>query len=134
MDHLRPLRPHDERRLLDRIVPDGDNQVGAVHRLVDIVALGQRRSAHVELGATGDGALAHLGREKRDAGSAHEAAEACGAARTRCGGAEHDQRPLRLEDHGGRAVQRLAMGDGHLDGMGRHHGDRVDLFASDILR
>ena len=51
VDHLRPVRPHDERRLLDRVVADRDDQVGLVDRLVDVVALGQRGRAHVEVGA-----------------------------------------------------------------------------------
>jgi hypothetical protein len=33
VDHLRTLRAHDERRLLDRIVTDGDDQIGAIDRL-----------------------------------------------------------------------------------------------------
>ena len=32
MDHLRPALAHDEGRLLDRVVADGDDQVGPVHR------------------------------------------------------------------------------------------------------
>ena len=75
MDHLRPLRAHDEGRLLDRVVADGDDQVGAVDRLVDVVALREGGGAHVELRAAGDRALAHLRVEERDPGAPHEAAE-----------------------------------------------------------
>ena len=49
VDHLRPVRAHEERRLLDRVVADRDDQVGPVDRLVHIVPLGERRRAHVEV-------------------------------------------------------------------------------------
>ena len=39
MDHLGPVRAHDERRLLDRVVADREDQIGLVDRLVDIVPL-----------------------------------------------------------------------------------------------
>ena len=70
MDHLRPLRAHDEGRLLDRVVPDGDDEVGLVDRLVDVVPLREGGGADVELRAAGDRALAHLRREERNLGCA----------------------------------------------------------------
>ena len=76
MDHPRPVRPHDEGRLLDRVVADADDQVGPVDRLMHVVALGQRRRAHVELGAARDRALAHLRVKERNADAAHEVAKA----------------------------------------------------------
>ena len=47
MDHLRAFRAHDEGRLLDRIVPNGDDQVGAVDGFMNIVALAERGRAHI---------------------------------------------------------------------------------------
>ena len=37
VDHLRTFRTHDEWRLLDRIVADGDYQVGPINGFVNIV-------------------------------------------------------------------------------------------------
>ena len=107
MDHLRPFVAHDEGRLLDRVVADGDDEVGALDRLVHVVALGERRGAHVELGAAGHGALAHLRREVGNAGAQHELGEVRGRARPRGRGPEHHQRTLRLHDHLGRAIERV---------------------------
>ena len=70
MDHLRPALAHDEGRLLDRVVADGDDQVGPVDRPVHVVALGERGGAHVEVGPARDGALAHLRVEERHAACA----------------------------------------------------------------
>ena len=84
MDHLRPLRAHDEGRLLDRVVADRDDQVGAVDRLVDVVALAERGRSHVKLAAAGNRPLAHLRVEERDLRAADEAADSppcCAAAR-----------------------------------------------------
>ena len=47
VDHLRALRAHDEGRLLDGVVADGNDQVGAVDRLVHVVAFAERGRAHV---------------------------------------------------------------------------------------
>jgi hypothetical protein len=60
-------------RLLDRVVADGQDQVGLVDRLVHVVAVGQRGRSHPQLGSafggaqTGDRSLAHLGVEERNA-------------------------------------------------------------------
>ena len=75
VDHLRPALAHDEGRLLDRVVANGDDQVGLVDRLVHVVALGERGRAHVEVGPARHRALAHLGGEERDARAEHEAGE-----------------------------------------------------------
>ena len=42
VDHLRARGPHDERRLLDGVVANSEDEVGAVDRLVNIVALAER--------------------------------------------------------------------------------------------
>src|ERR1700754_5316431 len=69
MDHLRALRAHDEGRLLDRVVTDGDDQVGTIDGLMNIVALAERSRAHVKVAAAGDRALAHLRGEERNFGT-----------------------------------------------------------------
>ena len=56
------------------VVADRDDQVGAVHPFsCMVVARRKRGGAHVEVRAAGDGALAHLRIEERDAGALHEA-------------------------------------------------------------
>ena len=54
VDHLRPVRAHDEGRLLDGVVADRDDQVGLIDRLMDVVALAERGRAHVEIAAAGN--------------------------------------------------------------------------------
>ncbi len=134
MDHLRAFRAHDEGRLLDRIVTDRDDQVGAIDGLMDVVALAQRSRSHVKLAAAGDRSLAHLRREEWNLGTPDEAADPRGAARTRCRGAEHNQRPFGLEDHFGGAIQRRPMSHGNFDRVLRYHRDRLGFFARDIFR
>ncbi|KAG1086518.1 hypothetical protein G6F40_013929 [Rhizopus arrhizus] len=72
MDHGRAARAHHERRLFSDLVADGDDHVGLVDRHVHVVALGQRRGAHVQARATGNRTLAHLRGEERNAGTQHE--------------------------------------------------------------
>jgi hypothetical protein len=72
MQDPRSALAHQERRFFHRIVADRDDQVGAVNRLVNMVPLGERGSAHVEPGSAGDGALAHLRIEERDLQAPHE--------------------------------------------------------------
>jgi len=72
MDHGRATRAHHERRLFGHLVADGDDHVGLVDRHVHVVALGQRRGAHVQARAPGDRTLAHLRGEERNAGAQHE--------------------------------------------------------------
>ena len=66
MQHRRSVRPHEEGRFLDGVVTDGNDQIGAINRVVDIVAFRQCSGPHVEPGHTRDGTLAHLRIEERD--------------------------------------------------------------------
>ena len=134
MDDLRALRAHDEGRLLDGVVPDGDDQVGAVNRLMHIIALAERGRAHVQIAAAGNGSFAHLGREIWNFRAAHEAADSCRAAWTRRGSAEHDQWPLGFQDHLGGTIERCAVCDRNLDRMLLDHRDIIGFFACDVLR
>ena len=134
---LRPAGAHDEGRLLDRVVADRDDQVGLVDRPVDIVPLRQGGRAHVEVGSAGDGALAHLGVEERQAGAAHEAGERLDEAGTVAAGADHDQRPLGRQDHLRRAIecQPDARPDGRSGGPGTIGAlGRIDFLGRDVLR
>ena len=133
VDHLGTLRAHDERRLLDRIVTDGDDQIGAIDGLMHVVTFAERGRAHIEVATAGHRSLPHLRREERNLRAADEPADACRAARPGRGGAEHDQWPLGLEDHFGGTVQRGTMRDRNFDRMLRHHRDVFSFFAGDVL-
>ena len=134
MDHLRPALAHEEGRLLDRVVADGDDQIGPVHRPVHVVALGERGGAHVEVGPARDRALAHLRVEERQLRALHERRELLGHARTACRRPEHDERVLGREDHLGRPVERRRVRDRHVDRVRGHERHRLDLLAGHVLR
>ena len=96
VDDRRTARAHQERRLLDRVVPDREDQVGPVDRLVDVVALGQRGGAQSQARrspATTPLPICVL--KKGIRGTAQELAQIRGQARPAGRGAEHDQRALR---------------------------------------
>src|SRR5215813_10891848 len=84
MQNDRALWPHDEGWLLDGIVADRDDQIGAVYCPMHIVPLRKRGSAHVEPGSTGDRTLAHLRVEERDLQALHEIGQSVSQVRTAC--------------------------------------------------
>ena len=90
MDHLRALRTHDEGRLFDGVVPDGNDQVGAIDGLMHIITLAECGRTHVQIAAARYGSLAHLRREEWNFCAADEPADPRRAARTGRGGAQHD--------------------------------------------
>ena len=133
MDHRRAVPAHEERRLLDGVVADRDDQIGPVDRPMHVVALRQRRRPHVEVGASRDGALAHLGVEERDARPAHEIRQRVDQPGAVAGGADHDQRALGRQDHVGGAVERGGVRHRPLDRMDRQ--DRgVGVLRRDVFR
>jgi hypothetical protein len=133
LDHLRPARPHQERRLLNGVVADRDDQVGAVDRLVHVVAFRQRRGAQIEIVAAGHGALAHLRVEKRDLGAADEFRQTGGQTRAAGSGAKHHQRAFRRQDHLGGTVERRRRCYRQLDRVRRHQRQVRRLLAGDVL-
>ena len=66
--------------------------------------------------------------------AADEPADAGRAARPGRGGAEHDQRALRCENHFSGAVERCAVGDGNFDRVPRDDRDGFGLFGRDVFR
>ena len=134
VDHLGTLRAHDERRFLDRIVTDGDDQIGAINGFMHVVTFAERSRPHIEVATPGYGSLPHLRREEWNLRAADEPSDTCRAPGPGRGGAEHDQWPLGLEDHFSGAVQRSTMCDRNFDRMLRHHRDVFRLFARDVLR
>ena len=133
VDHFGTPWPHQKRRLLDRVVSDGDDQVRAVDRLVHVVALGKGGRAHPAFGAAGDRALAHLGVEERDARATDELDQAGRQARPARRRSQHHQRPLGFQDHRGRPIECRRVRDGQVDGVRRHHRDIRRLLAGDVL-
>src|ERR1700750_590857 len=84
--------PHQEWRLFDRVVPDREDEIGALDRVVNVVALRQRRGAEIELRDAGHRALAHLGVEERDLRTADEMGQGVDEPRPVCPRAEHYRR------------------------------------------
>ena len=115
--------------------PIGDDQVGAVDRLVHVVALGQRGGAHLELGAAGAPSPLPIwvlknGMPVRRTNSVRPA----GQARPAGGGAEHHQRPLGRQDHLGGAVERGRRArPAARSGAAAPAARPVDLLAGDVL-
>src|SRR5205807_1689280 len=67
MDHLRTTGglAHQEGRLLHGVVADGDAQIRAIDRPMDIITFRKRCRAEVKVGAAGHGPLAHPGIAER---------------------------------------------------------------------
>ena len=81
---------HQERRLLHGVVSDRDDEIGALDRIMDIVALGQRRSAEIQLGIAGDRAFPHLRIEKGYLRLSNEIGQRVHQPRPVSRGANHD--------------------------------------------
>ncbi|OTP68736.1 hypothetical protein PAMC26577_32475 [Caballeronia sordidicola] len=125
MNDLGSVRAHDERWFFDRVMPDRQDQVGTVYCLVQVVTSAKRGSSHPEF--TGlimaDGrnsALAHLGVEKRDAGTSNELGQLTREPGTVARGAEHDQRTLGLRQHGRGPFDGSLLRNRELDRMQRN--------------
>ncbi len=134
MQDRRSSRPHEEGRLLHRVVADGDDEIRPIDRPMDIVALREGRGAHVEPRSAGDGALAHLRVEERDLDAPHERRQRLREARPARRRAQHDERPLGLEDQLGRPVQRPALSDRRIDRVGRDGRHVRPRLTGDVLR
>ena len=134
MQHPRSVRAHQEGWFFHRVVADRDDQIGALDRIMDIVALRKRGGAHIEARPAGDGAFAHLGVEEWDLQAPDEIRQGVGKARTARGRAQHDERALRAKDHFGRAVQRRARGYRQRDRVARHRRNLGRLICRDVLR
>ena len=131
-DPVLPAR-HQERRLLDRFVADGDDEIGAVDRLVDVIAFTQGRGADIIVRRAADGALAHLRIEKWDADAADEFGQRRRQLRAAGAGAEHQQRTFRGQDQLGRARDRLGRRYRQLRFMGRHQRDVAGFLGGDVF-
>ncbi len=134
MQNLRSARTHEEGRLLNRVVADRDDQVGAIDRVVNIVTLGKRGGAHVESGPARDCPFAHLRVEERDLQAIDEIRQRVSKARAACGRTQHHQRSLGLENQVGRSLQRRRMGDGQINRVRRHQRNRRSRASGDVLR
>ncbi len=133
MDHGRPTRAHHERRLLGDLVADGHDHVGLVDRHVHVIALGQRRGAHVQARTTGHRALAHLRGEERNAGAQHERRQRFAGLRPRRRRGDHQQGALGVADDLRRPIQRLRTGNGTIHRVRRNQRHALDLIGRDIF-
>lgn len=124
MDHLRSITAHQERRLLDGVVADRNDQIGLVDRLMNPIPLRQCGRAHIEIGAGIDRALPHLGVEERNPASPHERRQRLGKMRAARRAAQHDERPAGNHDHG----------CGALDGRCRRDRKLDDVRGNDVGR
>ncbi len=123
---------HQERRFFHGVVADGDDQIGAVDGVMDVIAFRECRGAEIEVRAAGHRALAHLGVEEGNAGAAHEVGQRVDEARPVAGGADHDQRTFCFQDHRCGSIQRGGRGHRPVDRMrGQQRG--VGLFGGDVL-
>ena len=134
MDHLRTFRTHDEWRLLNRVVTDGNDQIGAINGFMNIVTLAQRGRSHVKLASARRCSLTHLRGEEWNLRTANKTSDPRRAPRTGRRSTEHNQRPLCLEDHFGSSIQRGTMGYRNLNRVLLHHCYSFALFASYVLR
>ncbi|OTP79316.1 hypothetical protein PAMC26577_01995 [Caballeronia sordidicola] len=133
MNDLGSVRAHDERRLFDRVMADRQDQVSTVYCLVKIVAFAERRGSHPEFAGfvmanCGHGTLAHLGVEKRDAGTSNEFGQLAREPGTVARGAEHDKRTLGLHQHGRGPFDGSLLRDRKLDRMRRNKRHVVAYF------
>lgn len=124
---------HQERRLLDGVVADGDDQIRLVDGIVHVVPLGERRSSHVEVRAAGHCALAHLGIEERNAGPPDELRQGIDEAGAIARGTDHDERPARCADHAAHPRHRVSGGNRPVDGVRRHQRG-VRILGRNVLR
>ena len=136
--HAAPFGPfgaHDEGRLLHRVVADRDDEIGPVDRLMDIVALGERRGAHVEVRPASDRALAHLRIEERESAAGARTPTAASARRGRLAAAPNmtsGRSAARINC--GRAVERGGRRDRQLDRVRRDRRHVRRRLGGDVLR
>ena len=132
MNDLQVVRLHEKRWLLNHVVPDVDDEVGAVDGAVQRVVGRQRGVAQKERVALVDDALAHLGGEEWDAGVADEVEQHLGGALAVGSGPDEQQGALRVLNQVGGLGDGLFLGDGSPHAvLGKKR--RVGLFAGYIF-
>ncbi len=120
MNDLMLASGHEERRLLDCVVPDRYDNVRAIDRPVDVIAFAQGRGAEIEVRRTPDSPLPHLCIEEWDADATNEVGKRWRKPRATCSSAEHQQRKLRGQDQVGCALDGFRRGNRNLHRMARH--------------
>jgi hypothetical protein len=114
-------------------VTDGDDQIGLIDRIVHVISLGERRGAHVKVGAPRHGTLTHLRIEERDAHPSYEIRQGIDEPRPIAGGADHDERPESRADEAGDTREGMRRSYRPIDGM-RRHERRIRLLGCNVLR
>src|SRR5580704_4352670 len=82
VDDLWTGGPHDEGRLLHRVVSYGNDEIGVITGEVDVVVAGKRGRTQVQIGIAVYSSLPHLRVEEGDAHAVHGGGKAGGEART----------------------------------------------------
>ncbi len=133
MDHLGTAANHEERRLLDHVVADVDDQVGRLHRAMHEVAGGQRCVAEEARVTLVDHALAHLGGDEGNAGLVDQLLEDLGGHLAVGPGADHQDRAARGAQLLHRGADRLVFRQ-RPAAQARRDGQAVGLLGGDVLR
>ena len=147
MNHRRPTRTHDERRLLHRIMTDRNNQIRLINRRMHIIALRQRRRPHPQINRiradspdTSSFITCELNPlpicvvKKRNPQPSQEPPQIILQTRPTRRRPQHHQRPLRPPDHLRRPIQRRRMRNRQLHRQRRHHQLLRRLLTRHILR
>lgn len=133
VDHLGTAANHEERRLLDHVVADVDDQVGRLHRAMHEVAGGQRGVAEEARVTLVDHALAHLGGDEGNAGLVDQLLEDLGGHLAVGPGADHQDRAARGAQLLHRGADRLVFRQ-RPAAQARRDGQAVGLLGGDVLR
>src|ERR1700676_3122634 len=133
MNDLMSAPRHQERRLLNRLVPNGNDEVRAIDCPVDVVAFAQGSGAEIEVRRTPDSPFSHLCIEERDTDATNEVGKRRRKLRSICPGAKHQQRKLRGQNKVGCALDGSRRGNRNLHRVGRHQRDISRFFLGDVF-
>ncbi|MCY1284104.1 hypothetical protein D9M70_329980 [compost metagenome] len=132
VDHLGAAADHEERRLLDHVVADVDDQVGRFQRAVHEVAGRQRGVAEEARVALVHHALAHLGGDEGNAGAVDQLLEDLGGHLAVGPGADHQDRAARGLQLVHRGADHLVLGQRAAAEAARDR-QAVGLLGGDVL-
>ena len=123
---------HEERRLLDHVVADVDDQIRRLDRAVDEVTRRERRVAQEQRISLVDDPFAHLRRDERDASLVDELPQHVARQLAIGAGADQQQGRLGGSNHLDGGANRLLFGDRSPDEAG---GNRflVDFLGGDVF-
>ena len=134
-DPLAAVRVPRRRRVLDEVVADADDEVGAVEAGEDVVARLQPDGHQRQVRTIVDGALAHERRRDRDVQPAGESPQLRSGAAAEDAVAGEDDRPLGRGDQAGRVGDGLVGRFGEVGvSRGERHGRPAAVPRRDVGR